>query len=156
MAAQSDLFKIGIDFKPVSVPAGKFFATYSNGGDMATGKFDMAGYSNSFYPDPMAGVLDSYSCASVPSAANPGGRNYYHICDPALDQLMLAVNASADPAVRKTALDALQKYIYDQYYVIMMYVRAQVYGIGDRFIPGPFSYMSNMDWNSEVWDVKTP
>jgi peptide/nickel transport system substrate-binding protein len=156
MAVKSDLAKIGIDFKPTSLPTGTFFASYSNGGTMALGKFDMAGFSYAFYPDPMSGVMDSYSCAAVPSAANHGGQNYYHICDPVLDKMMLAVNASVDPAVRKTALDALQKYIYDQYYVILMYVRANVYGFTDRFLPGPFSFRSNMDWNSQVWDVKSP
>jgi peptide/nickel transport system substrate-binding protein len=154
LAAQSDLAKIGIEFKPTHLPAGTFFAGYADGGDMATGKFDMAGYTTGFYPDPMTGVLDSYACDMVPSEANPGGLNNYHICDPQLDDLMNAVNASADPAVRKTALDALQKYIFDQYYVVMMYVRANVYGYTDRFVPGPFSFTSNMDWNSEVWDVK--
>jgi peptide/nickel transport system substrate-binding protein len=154
LAAQSDLQKIGIEFKPTHLPAGTFFATYADGGDMAHGKFDMAGYTTGFYPDIMTGVLDSYSCEAVPSKDNPGGQNNYHICDLQLDTLMAAVNASADPAVRKTALDALQKYIFDQYYVVMMYVRANVYGHVDRFVPGPFSFTSNMDWNSEVWDVK--
>ena len=67
---------------------------------------------------------------------------------------MAAVNASADPAVRKVAIDAVQKYIFDNYYVVMMYAHANVYGIVDRFVPGPFSFASNMDWNAEVWDVK--
>jgi hypothetical protein len=29
-----------------------------------------------------------------------------------------------------------------------------VYGYTDRFVPGPFGFYSNMDWNAEVWDVK--
>ena len=118
--------------------------------------FDMAGYPMAFYPDPMSGVMNAYSCAAVPSAANPGGQNFLHLCDPALDQVMVAVNASADPDVRKVALDALQKTLFDQYTVVLMNVRAHVYAYTDRFIPGPFSYTSNMDWNSEVWDVKSP
>ena len=59
-----------------------------------------------------------------------------------------------DPAVRKTAIDAVQKYIFDQYYVIMMYARANVYGYTDRFVPAPFGFASNMNWNAELWDVK--
>ena len=35
LAAQSDLTKIGIEFKPTHLPAGTFFATYADGGDMA-------------------------------------------------------------------------------------------------------------------------
>ncbi|MBI1854376.1 MAG: hypothetical protein HYR93_00615 [Chloroflexi bacterium] len=154
LAAQSDLKKIGIEFKPIHTPAGTFFASYTDGGNMPLGKFDMAGYTTGFYPDPMTGVLDSYSCSAVPSKDSPSGTNNYHICDPKLDDLMKAVNASVDPAVRKTALDAVQKYIFDQYYVVMMYVRANVYGYVDRFVPASFSFTSNMNWNAEDWTVK--
>ena len=154
LAVQSDLKKIGIEFKPTHQPAGTFFATYSDGGDMAHGKFDMAGYTTGFYPDPMTGVQDSYACDKVPSQANPSGLNNYMLCDSKLDDLMNAVQATTDTAGRKAAVDALQKYIFDQYYVVMMYQRSNIYGYTDRFVPGPFGFMSNMDWNSEVWDVK--
>ncbi|MBI2757635.1 MAG: peptide ABC transporter substrate-binding protein [Chloroflexi bacterium] len=154
LAVQSDLKKIGIEFKPIHTPAGTFFAGYTDGGNMPLGKFDMAGYTTGFYPDPMSGVLDSYSCSTVPSKDSPSGTNNYHLCDPKLDDLMKAVNATADPAARKTALDAVQKYIFDQYYVIMMYARANVYGYVDRFVPAPFGFFSNMNWNAEDWTVK--
>jgi peptide/nickel transport system substrate-binding protein len=154
LAAQSDLAKIGIEFKPIHTPAGTFFGTYADGGPLTTGKFDMAGYTTGFYPDPMQGVLDSYACDRVPSAGNPGGQNNYHLCDPELDKLLAAVNATADPAGRKAALDAVQKYVFGVYYVIPLYQRANIYGYVDRFVPGAFGGLSNMDWNSEVWDVK--
>jgi peptide/nickel transport system substrate-binding protein len=154
LAVQSDLAKIGIEFKPMHIPSGTFFASYTDGGNMPMGKFDMAGYTTGFYPDPMTGVIDSFACGTIPYADNPSGANNYHICDPQLDVLMAAVNASADPAVRKAAIDALQQYIFDNYYVIMMYARANVYGYVDRFVPGPFGFYSNMNWNAEIWDVK--
>ncbi|NOH00873.1 MAG: peptide ABC transporter substrate-binding protein [Chloroflexi bacterium] len=154
LAVQSDLAKIGVEFKPNHTPAGTFFAGYTDGGIMPTGNYDMAGYTTGFYPDPMTGVLDSYSCDTVPSADSPAGANNYLICDPELDALMSAVNATADPAARKAALDKVQEYIFNQYYVIMMYARANVYGYVDRFVPGPFGFFSNMNWNAEVWDVK--
>ena len=123
-------------------------------GVMPTGNYNMAGYTTGFYPDPMTGVLDSFACANVPNASSPSGANNYLICDPALDELLAAANATADPAARKEAIDALQKYIYDNYYVVMMYARANVYGHTDRFVPAPFGFYSNMNWNSEAWDVK--
>ncbi len=154
-AVQSDLAKIGVQFKPTFLPEATFLATYSNGGDLPHGIFDMAGYPLEFFPDPMSGVMEAYSCAAVPSAANPGGGNFHHLCDPELDQMMQDVNASVDPAVRQEAMNALQKYMFDQYYAVIMYVHASVFGYVDRFIPGAFSFSSGMDWNSEVWDVKT-
>jgi peptide/nickel transport system substrate-binding protein len=152
LATQSDLAKIGIEFKPTHLPAGTFFATYSDGGDMPLGKYDMAGYTTGYYPDPYPSGGD-WLC-NIPSKANPGGLNNYHYCDPKLVDLFTAVNATADPAARKVALDAVQQYIYDNSLVVMMYARANVYGIVDRFVPGPFGFISNMNWNAEVWDVK--
>jgi peptide/nickel transport system substrate-binding protein len=154
LAAQSDLKKIGVEFKPIHTPAGTYFASYVDGGVLGTGKYDLAGYTTGFYPDPMSGVLDSYACANIPNVDNPTGGNSYHICDPELDGLMAAVNATADPAARKVALDAVQQHIFDNYYVAMMYARANVYGFTDRFVPAPFGFFSNLNWNAEAWDVK--
>ena len=154
LAVQSDLAQIGIEFKPIHTPAGTFFASYSDGGNLPSGKFDMAGYTTGWYPDPMSGVLDSWSCDAIANVNKPSGVSNYLLCDPALDEMLLAVNASTDPAVRKAALDVATKYIFENYYVIMMYQRANIYGYVDRFVPGPFGGFSNMDWNSEVWDVK--
>jgi peptide/nickel transport system substrate-binding protein len=152
LAAQSDLAQIGIKMNPIHTPAGTFFATFSDGGVLGTGKYDMAGYTTGYYPDPYPSGGD-WLC-NIPSTANPSGTNNYHNCDPALDALFAQVNATADPAARKVAIDAVQKYIYDNAYVVMMYARANVYGYIDRFVPGPFGFFSNMNWNAEVWDVK--
>jgi len=154
LAVQSDLAKIGIEFKPIHTPAGTFFASYSDGGNMPSGKFDMAGYTTGFYPDPMSGVFDSYSCDAIANKDKPSGVSNYLLCNPELDTMLAAVNASSDPAARKAALDVAQKYIFDNYYVVMMYQRANIYGYTDRFVPGPMSGFSNMNWNAEVWDVK--
>lgn len=154
LAAQSDLRKIGVEFKPIHTPAGTFFGGYGDGGPLSTGKYDMAGYTTGFYPDPYPFGGD-WLC-NVPSASNPGGANLYHYCDPQLVSLFEAVNVTADPAARKVAIDAVQKYIFDNYLVVMMYARANVYGYVDRFVPGPFGFYSNMNWNAEVWDVKSP
>ena len=154
LAVQSDLARIGIEFKPILTPVGTFFASYSDGGDLPSGKFDMAGYTAGFYPDPMSGVLDSYSCDAIANKDNPDGVNNYLLCNPQLDEMLAAVNASADPAVRKAALDAAQKYIFDNYYVIMMYQRANIHGYTDRFVPGAFGGFSGMNWNAEIWDVQ--
>ena len=153
LAVQSDLAKIGVEFKPTHSPAGTFFGSYTDGGPMTTGNYDMAGYTTGYYPDPGVSAGD-YRCDNVPSANNPGGSNNYLLCDPKLDDLFAAANGTADPAARKTAFDAVQQYIYDNAYVIMMYARANVYGYVDRFVPGPFGFYSNMNWNAEVWDVK--
>jgi peptide/nickel transport system substrate-binding protein len=150
-AVQANLKAIGIEFKPIFTPSGTFFGNYASGADMATGKFDMAGYTTGFYPDP---YTDGFLCSTVQSAQNPGGDNNYHICDPALDKIMQASNTSADPAVRKTAIDQAQQYMYDNVLVIPMYARANVMAYLARFVLPPTSVIGGMMGDTFDWDVK--
>lgn len=151
VAVQSMLAKIGVEFKPNFVPSGTFFGDYASGADMATGKFDMAGYTTGFYPDP---YTDGFLCSTVISKQNQGGDNNYHLCDPKFDALNAAVNASADPAVRKQAVDAVQQYMVDNALVIPMYARANVMAYQDRFILPPTSVIGGMLGDTFDWDVK--
>jgi len=151
VAVQSDLAKIGVDFQPHHTPGGTFFASYTDGGVRATGAFDIGGYTTGFYPDPYPAGGD-YDC-DVASANHPDGTSSYFLCDMELVALFDAVNASVDLAVRKEALDAVQQYIYDQSYVIMMYARADVFGYLDRVVFPEFGGESKPYWAVETWDV---
>lgn len=151
IAVKDMLAKIGVEFKPIHQPAGTFFGSYTEGADMATGKYDIAGYTTGFYPDP---YNDNFLCSAIPSNDSPGGSNYYHICDPKLDELFAQANSSADPAVRKQAFDEIQKYQYDNALFIPMYVRANVYGYTDRFVFPATSVISGWAWDTFNWSVK--
>jgi len=151
LAIKDMLQKIGIEIKPNHIPSGTFFGAYGEGADMKVGKFDMAIYTTGYYPDP---YTDSSLCASVPSKDNQSGDNDYHICDPKLDELFAAINASADPAVRKVAVDAVQQYQYDIVQFVPLYARANVSGITARFDAGPFGSTGYFAWNAVAWDVK--
>jgi ABC-type transport system substrate-binding protein len=152
VAMQNDLAKIGIELKPDLAPGGTVFATYAGGGPLATGKFDLGGGLNGFTPEPSPGT--TFSCATVPSKDLPTGDNWTHLCDPKLDQLVDATNATADPALRKQAFDALQKYMYDQAYIIYMYVFPSVVGYSSRLVFPAFSDYSGWAWDTFEWDVK--
>jgi len=151
VAVQGMLAKIGVEFKPIFTPSGTFFGNYASGANMATGKYDMAGYTTGFYPDP---YNDNFLCSSVVSNQNQGGSNNYHICDPALDKLFQDGNASVDPAARKTAFDAIQKYQFDNALMIPMYARANIMGYVDRFVLPPTSVIGGMLGDTFDWDVK--
>jgi len=153
-AIQVDLKKIGIDIKPNHIQAATFFGSYASGADMATGNFDMAIYTTGFFPDPDPG--DSFSCAGVPSQSNPNPNSFngYHFCDPKMDQLIAAGLASADPAIRKIAYDAVQKYQYDNVLFIPLYARANVYGYADRFVFPPSSSWGGWAWDAYDFDIK--
>ncbi len=149
-AAQADLAQIGVEFIPIHTPAGTFFGQYVDGGPLATGNYDMGGYTTGFYPDP---YTDNYKCENIPTADNPSGTNQYHLCDPFLSDLIDSSLTTVDTAERKAILDEAQAYIAEQYYVIMMYTRANVFGSTPRFQFGPVSGDSNLNWASETWDV---
>jgi peptide/nickel transport system substrate-binding protein len=151
VAVQGMLAKIGVEFKPIFTPAGTFFGNYASGANMATGKFDIAGYTTGFYPDP---YNDGFLCSAVISNQNQGGDNNYHLCDPAMDKLFQQANASADPAVRKQVFDQIQKYQYDNVLIIPMYARANVMAYQDRFILPPTSVIGGMLGDTFDWDVK--
>lgn len=151
VAVQGMLAKIGVEFKPIHTPSGTFFGNYASGANMMTGKFDMAGYTTGFYPDP---YTDQFLCSSVVANQNQGGDNNYHICDPKMDEMFKAANSSADPAVRKKAIDEIQKYQFDQALIIPMYARANVMSYLDRFVLPPTSVIGGMMGDTFDWDVK--
>ena len=76
------------------------------------------------------------------------------MCDPKLDELMAAVNASADPATRKIAVDLVQQYQYDNVMFIPLYARANVSGMSDTVNMGPFGSTGYFAWNAVAWDTK--
>lgn len=148
---QSDLKKIGVEFKPKFTKYGDFFGTYAEGANIATGKFEMAGYTSGYYPDP---YTDVWRCSSVINKANPLGTNHTHYCNPSLDILFNTAQAQTDLAARKRVFDAIQKYIYDNALVVPLYTHASVVAYTDRFVPASFSFLSGMNWNAELWDAK--
>lgn len=149
-AAQADLAQIGVEFNTIFTPAGTFFGQYVDGGPLTTGNYDMGGYTTGFYPDP---YTDNYSCESIPTADAPDGVNWYHLCDPYLSDFMDTLLDTVDPAERKAILDEAQAYIAENYYVIMMYARGNVWGSTPRFQFGPNGPESDFNWNAETWDV---
>jgi peptide/nickel transport system substrate-binding protein len=150
LAVQSDLAKIGVEFTPIHTPAGTFFGQYVDGGPLTTGNYDMGGYTTGFYPDP---YTDNFQCEAIPNAEKPDGTNWYHNCDPALSDLIDSSLDTVDTAARKAIIDEAQKYIAENYYVIPMYARGDVFGSTPRFVFGPMGPQSNMNWNAELWDV---
>jgi peptide/nickel transport system substrate-binding protein len=152
LAIQSDLKKVGIDIKPNHIPAGTFFGSYTEGADMPTGKFDMAIFTTGYYPDPDA--TGNWDCADVPSKDNPAGANDYHLCDPKVEDFFKQGLATADPASRKKAYDALQQYMFDNVLIVPLYARANVYAFGDHVVFPPSSGYANAFWDMENFDTK--
>jgi peptide/nickel transport system substrate-binding protein len=153
LAAQSDLAKIGVEFKPTHIPGGTFFGSYTDNGPLAMGQYDMGDYATGFYPDPYPSTQD-FLCEAIPTKDSPGGQNFYHICDATLEQLFAQTLASADPAVRKPIFTQIQQYQYDNYFFIPIYAWANIAAFTDRTVLGPWGAYSTWFWDMEAWTVK--
>ncbi len=153
LAAQSDLAKIGIEFKPTHLTSTVFFGSYTDNGPLALGKYDMGDYATGFYPDPYPSTQD-FLCEAVPTKDAPGGQNFYHICDPQLEQMFADSIKSADPTVRLPIYQKIQQYMYDNYLIIPIYAWSNMAAYSDRLVMGPWGSYGTWFWNTEVWDVK--
>ncbi len=153
LAAQSDLKKIGVEFKPTHIPADTYFGSYTDNGPLATGKYDMGDYATGFYPDPYPSTQD-FLCEAVPTKDSPGGQNFYHICDAKLEQMFADSLKSADPTVRKPVFTQIQQYLYDNYIFIPIYTWATIAAFSDRTVMGPWGAYGTWFWDMEKWDVK--
>ena len=153
LAAQSDLAKIGVEFKPTHITSTVFFGSYSDSGPLAMGQYDMGDYATGFYPDPYPSTQD-FMCEAVPTKSSPGGQNFYHICDATLEGLFNQTLTSADPAVRKPIFTQIQQYMYDNYLMIPIYAWANIATYTDRTVVGPWGAYSTWFWDMEVWDAK--
>src|SRR5581483_10541139 len=98
----------------------QFVAPASEHGPVYGGKFQMAFYSFENGDDP--DTTDQFACANVP----PRGYNKSRICDPRIDALLSAGRSTFDIAKRKAIYAQLQRVLYEQLPIILIYQRREV------------------------------
>jgi len=153
LAFQSDMSNLGIEVTPITNVAGTYFSSYTDSGPLATGNYDMGDYATGFYPDPYPPSSD-FLCEAVPTQSSPDGQNFYHICNPTLQEMFANTLKSADPATRKPVFLEIQQYLAENYFFIPIYAWSNIAVYTDRTVEGPWGAYSTWFWNMEVWDVK--
>jgi ABC-type transport system substrate-binding protein len=101
------------------------FASYDQGGQAATGGFDILLYAGASSPDPV-GQFMGYDTADIPSAQNPSGGNYFGIVDPHLGEQDQLGSEAIDGQERAGVYRALQRYFAQQFYILPVYILADV------------------------------
>jgi peptide/nickel transport system substrate-binding protein len=97
---QQNMKDVGIELKIENVPSNTLFGSYSEGGLIQVGNFDIVMSRDGFFMDPIEWV--SYFITSwIPSAESPDGWTYAHWSNPQFDQLADEAAASLDPNVRQ-------------------------------------------------------
>jgi len=116
----------------------QFFAPYSAGGVLQTGKFDTANFSQGLGPI-YANINGVYDCASIP----PNGFNVFRACDRAVDALNDRYLHSFDLRERKALAREFQTRIDADLPAIVLYERTFLAVYDQRltgYHPNRFSY----------------
>jgi peptide/nickel transport system substrate-binding protein len=127
------------------------FDPFTTGGIFATGQFDVALFANNWSPDP-----DSFGSivqqSQIPTPSNPGGGNYGHASDPALDSLFQQGAGVVDIAQRQALYEQAQTEWIDFAPTVQLYVRPEVNTYATYF--GNFAITANSSlaiWNMPDW-----
>ena len=122
----------------------QFVAPVSAGGPVYGGKFNLALYPfvNGDDPD----TTDQFACANVP----PHGYNKSRICDPRIDALLAAGRSTFDLAKRKTIYAQLQRLLFQEMPLILIYQRREIDTFTSR-LHGETGSSDSVFWNVASW-----
>jgi peptide/nickel transport system substrate-binding protein len=128
----------------------QFVAPSDQGGPVYGGKFQMALYSFENGDDP--DTTDQFACANVP----PNGYNKSRICDPRIDDLLRQGLSTYDAASRKKTYSALQKLLFEQLPIALIYRRTQVNAFSDQIVGQTTAPAGGAFWNVAQWSFCGP
>jgi len=135
---KEDWAKIGVGITIHTWSTAQFFAPYSSGGIIQTGRFDAGLFSTA--PGPIfANINGYYDCASIP----PNGGNADRYCDQKVDALDNRYLHSYDPRVRHAVAAEMQRLLDKDVPAIAIYERAYLSVYDSRltgYHPSSFSY----------------
>ncbi len=124
----------------------QFVAPVSAGGPVYGGKFNLALYPfvNGDDPD----TTDQFACANVP----PHGYNKSRICDKRIDGLLTAGRSTFDLAKRKAIYAQLQRLLYQELPIILIYQRREIDAFTSR-LHGESGSSDSVFWNVASWSL---
>ncbi|HEY1654571.1 MAG TPA: peptide ABC transporter substrate-binding protein [Candidatus Tumulicola sp.] len=146
VAAYARAIGVRVTLKQYSVT--QFVAPANLGGPVYGGHFQLALYSfvNGDDPD----TTDQFSCSHVP----PNGYNKSRICDPAIDALLTQGRRTNVTAARKAIYARLQRLLYAQLPVALLYQEHQISAFTTR-LRGQTTSLSGAFWNVGRWTLSS-
>jgi peptide/nickel transport system substrate-binding protein len=145
---QQNLRDIGIAVTVRNAPANLLFAAAPAGGIINSGKFDLAVYAWSKYPDPD----DAETIA--PDRIPPNGANATFLADPTIGAALVRAESTYDRAQRKAAYAIVQQRIHDLVPLHTIVWKTTVSTVNrdfHGFKPGP---IGSECWNAWEWSVQ--
>lgn len=141
---------IGVASTVVAVPPGQLSASWTSGGALATGNFQVALFTatDSVAPDRM---VSTYGSRSIPSATSPpSSENWGRVADPQVDADFATAAGTVDDTQRQQDFASLAQRIVSQAYMLALFDEPNI-STNDRqlgnFVPNP----SGNSWNAFEW-----
>jgi ABC-type transport system substrate-binding protein len=134
----------------VVTPGQDPFAPYDQGGDGATGAFDLLLFAGGGFDLDPVGSFQGNDAADIPSAQNPNGQNFFGIVDSHLGQTDQFGAQVYDGDQRALVYQALQRYFAQQLYYVPTYILADV-ALKQPTLCNYKPSLLNDSWNDADW-----
>lgn len=152
VVAQQQLKAIGVELVLQTYPSEIYFNGFAEDGPIATGKFDIAEWSDNppGFPDPDSSL---FLCAQIPTADKPDGTNWTGYCDPALDDLFAEEARTLDYNARIDVFHKIDEKLAEGV------VWASVWHDPDLWVVNKRVLNTKLDgatpfWNIAEWDIQ--
>ncbi|MBK8021994.1 MAG: hypothetical protein IPK19_11350 [Chloroflexi bacterium] len=119
LALQDMLTEFGIDVEISEQPFGTLQASFTDGGILPTGQFDIhvagwgVGVSKIAQPN-------QWACEEIPSEAVPAGINFNGVCYPEMDAQWAKLSTELDPAARQEAANWIQNFMAEENFMVFL------------------------------------
>jgi peptide/nickel transport system substrate-binding protein len=148
---QQMLQEVGIGVVLQDYPSDVFFGSYSDGGPVATGQYDIAQWTAApdAFPDPDTA---QWLCAEIPSDQRPVGSNWTYLCDATLDRLFRQQASTIDITLRHELLRRIIVRLTEQVYWVSLWDDPDLFAIKKRLKHVRLSGVAPY-WNCYEWEV---
>ncbi|MDX1992794.1 MAG: peptide ABC transporter substrate-binding protein [bacterium] len=128
--AQQDFAEIGIGLELITYESDIFFGSYSEGGPVAIGDYDIAQWSQTTqFPDPNTSI---FLCGQIPTPDAPDGNNYRSYCNEEVDALFEEANRTTDLEARTALFHQISELIAQDFVYIGIWYDADNWEISNR------------------------
>jgi len=159
---QSSLAALGIPITINFYNADQLFGSYTSGGILATGRYDLAEFASADLPDP-DGEYSRFHSSQIPSVHNPNGQNYGRVDMPEVDRDLELGRYTIDIQRRLHDYEELQNILVNQQVVtIPLYTYPTIETVDNavqNYTPNPLDignspgYTLSLPGAGDEWNV---
>jgi peptide/nickel transport system substrate-binding protein len=147
---QQQYMDIGVGIEIINYPSDIFFNSYSAGGPVSLGDYDIAEYSTTgFFPDPNT---TDFLCSEITSEDNPDGTNDRGYCNSELDTLFAEQNRTTDLDQRIALFHQIDEMIANDWVFVGVWYDPDLWVVNSRVVNSAVNGVTPF-WNSNEWDV---